>query len=152
MANRKNQIAAHFGVNPDEVPDQPTTKVYGSVLNKPFYKQVHKPQTETFTGISMTIPDQSMTVSEMLSRTRRGLPINSGAVPIYNGERLLPNWKTLDLIDRANAVKQAQANVEEKRKKRQAQQDKFDKYQAELKAKAEAEKAAATKPPAQAGA
>lgn len=35
---------------------------------------------------SMTIPDQTMSVAEILSRYARGLPITGERVPIYNGE------------------------------------------------------------------
>lgn len=71
----------------------------------------HIPDKETRTTPSQTVPGMDMSISQMLQRTARGLPINSGQIPVYNGERLLPNWKKLDLIDRANVVQQAKDNV-----------------------------------------
>lgn len=75
----------------------------------------HKPNTETNSGISQTVPGLEMSIQEMLARTQRGLPIYSGSTPVYNGERLLPKWKDLDLIDRAAVIKEAEQKVKRDR-------------------------------------
>lgn len=128
-----------------EETNQSTTQVRGPVFNRPWFKQIHKPNKETSSRPSATVPDSSMTLTEMLQRVKRGLPINSGAQPVYNGERLLPNWKQMDLIDRANAIKLANDNVKDKKQRRKVELEKFDKLQADIKAKQEADKAAAEK-------
>lgn len=92
----------------------------------------YKQQFEKNNGVSTTVPDQSMTVKEMLARTQRGLPISSGAMPIYNGERLLPNWKSLDLIDRQRVVQEAQKNVDAKKRRWEKQKQEVDQKLAAL--------------------
>lgn len=50
--------------------------------------------------ISQTIPDQSMSVVEILDRYKRGLPISGERVPIYHGEEFdMPDLKKLDLSE-----------------------------------------------------
>lgn len=94
------------------VSNTPTTN--GSRFRKSFAVGGHKPDKEHNTQPSTTIPGQAMSIGEMLKRTQAGLPINnSGHVPIYNGERILPKWKDLDLIDRAAIIKDAQQKVDE---------------------------------------
>lgn len=49
---------------------------------------------------SETIPDQSMSVDELMKRYASGLPLGGERVPIYHGEdEFLPNEKTLDLSE-----------------------------------------------------
>jgi len=45
---------------------------------------VPKPGYETIRGKSMTLPDQSLTIQEILTRFSRGLPIGVGKEPIWN--------------------------------------------------------------------
>lgn len=52
---------------------------------------------------SMTIPDQSMTIPEIIDRFVRGIPVNVGKVPIYDeGEDLLDgiNPQTMDIVEK----------------------------------------------------
>lgn len=90
-----------------------------------FSGTTHVPDKETNTSPSQTVPGMAVSIGEMLNRTMRGLPISSGAIPVYNGERLLPNWQKLDLIDRANVIAQAKADVEINRKRVAHQQQKI---------------------------
>lgn len=48
----------------------------------------NRPQStgEVNTQPSQTIPDQTMSIPEILQRYARGLPITKGKVPIYTGE------------------------------------------------------------------
>lgn len=51
-------------------------------------------------GISKTIPDQSMSVQEIMRRFAQGLPLGGEKVPIYDGdEEYLPDPKTLDISE-----------------------------------------------------
>lgn len=106
--------------------DQQTIEVRRLIHRGPSYKQIHQPDKEVNNGPSMTIPDMSLSVSEMLSRAARNLPISSGAQPIYNGEKLLPNWKNMDLIDRQEAIKHAYKLVEERKRRHNEQIAKYD--------------------------
>lgn len=49
---------------------------------------------------SETIPDQSMTMREILNRFARGLPISGGKVPVYDdSEDVLEDISYMDLAD-----------------------------------------------------
>ena len=50
---------------------------------------------------SMTIPDQTLSIRQILERHSRGLPIEGWKVPIWDGEdNDLPDIRTLDLAER----------------------------------------------------
>lgn len=78
---------------------------------------------------SMTIPDQSMTVSELVERNKRGLPLGGAKVAIWdeNPETdFLPDIKKMDLAeiqemkDNVQAIiKEKQADLEKIEKKKQ---------------------------------
>ncbi|QXP07919.1 MAG: hypothetical protein [Arizlama microvirus] len=59
---------------------------------------------EINTDPSATVPNQSMTVLEMISRYRRGLPLDGAKFPVYNGEEALPDISDLDLADQQKIV------------------------------------------------
>lgn len=49
---------------------------------------------------SMTVPDQSMSVQEIMRRYASGLPLGGQRVPIYHGEdEFLPDFDKLDLAE-----------------------------------------------------
>lgn len=51
-------------------------------------------------GVSMTIPDQSMSVQEILLRHSRGLSVpGDGRVPQYFGDDVVPDLGRMDKID-----------------------------------------------------
>lgn len=62
---------------------------------------------------SMTVPDQAMSMAEILSRFARGLPIEAGRVPIYDEENDLPDIRTLDLVERADLAEQYRNELSE---------------------------------------
>jgi hypothetical protein len=60
---------------------------------------------ERNTEASMTIPDQSMTVVQILERHSRGLTLGGAKVPIYDGEDdYFPDPRTLDLAERQQMI------------------------------------------------
>lgn len=48
---------------------------------------------------SMTVPDQTMSVAELLDRHRRGLPVHGDLHPIYHGEEEMPDLRRMDLSE-----------------------------------------------------
>lgn len=48
---------------------------------------------------SETVPDQSMTVREIMERYARGLPLGGEKFPVYHGENTPPDLKRMDLTD-----------------------------------------------------
>lgn len=62
---------------------------------------------------SMTVPDQAFSVKEILSRHQRGLSTTTGKVPIYDGEELVPDFDRMDMIDRQDFMRNAQAKLDE---------------------------------------
>lgn len=78
---------------------------------------------ETNTGISETIPDQSLSVREIMTRHAHGLPVSGERVPVYHGEEeFLPDPNTLDLAEREDLKIQ---NAEEIKRHREALNDKI---------------------------
>lgn len=75
---------------------------------QPFKTQYNKHKYlkdfEKNNGISETIPDQSLSIPEIIKRHARGLPITGGRTPIYEGEDDLlqgRDWQKLDLSEKA---------------------------------------------------
>lgn len=49
---------------------------------------------------SMTVPQQAYTAAEIISRFKKGLSVDGGRVPEYNGEDYpLPDLRKLDLVE-----------------------------------------------------
>lgn len=63
---------------------------------------------ESFKLPSLTIPDETMSIREILSRHARGLPISGQKVPLYEGEEdIMPDLRHMDLADRQYILEQA---------------------------------------------
>lgn len=63
---------------------------------------------ETNTKPSLTVPDATMSLRELLDRYGRGLPVN-GSEPVYHGEEVeLPNLRAMDLTE-IQALREASA-------------------------------------------
>lgn len=63
---------------------------------------------------SMTIPDQTMSIREILDRFARGLPLGGQRVPVYNGEDDdLPDLQHMDLADREEYMESAADELRE---------------------------------------
>lgn len=96
-----------------------------------------------FTQPSETVPNQSMSVLEMVKRHRQGLPLSGGQVPIFNGDDPLPDISNMDLADAqriteaiADQLVEARARIEQYRKdkaKEAAVADFEEKLQARIK-------------------
>jgi len=98
---------------------------------KSWYNQTEFPSKhETPSGPSMTVPDQTMSVAEMIRRHANGLPFEGVKVPIYEGDTDPLNGinpKTLDMVDlqelRDDAIERnkAKLNKAQERKKADAE-------------------------------
>lgn len=62
---------------------------------------------------SLTIPDQALTMSEIMSRFAQGLPVHGEKVPVYNGDEELPDFQRMDLADKQEYLELNAAYVEE---------------------------------------
>jgi hypothetical protein len=61
---------------------------------------------------SMTIPDQTMSIRNIVDRYTRGLPV-TGFTPVYEGEDFyMPDPRTLDLVERQELADQVKEEVE----------------------------------------
>lgn len=78
---------------------------------------------ETNTGKSETIPDQSLTIKEILNRYAKGLPLGGEKIPLYDDEDLeisgFRNFDKLDLADQQTLRENARAEVESIQRKMQ---------------------------------
>lgn len=69
---------------------------------------------EIIKGRSMTIPDQTLSVKELMERYARGLSLSGVKVPIYEGdEEGMPDLEHLDLADRQLLLETAQQEIED---------------------------------------
>ena len=91
------------------------------------YTHTNNPR-ERFYKPSLTIPDQSMTVSELVERNKRGLPLGGSRVPMYSQDPendFVPDFKKLDLAEVQEMHLQAQQTIQENQEKlNQAEQAK----------------------------
>lgn len=87
-------------------------------------KKIHKwlnyepPQGQTFTQPSLTIPDQTLPLKDILARHSRGQPvIGNPANPQYFDDDLLSvDIKTLDIVDRQNYIQFVKNEIQRVRK------------------------------------
>jgi len=66
---------------------------------------------------SMTIPDQTMSIREIVERYAKGLPIDGARTAIWDEENDLPDWRTLDLADRQELAERYQQEVKDIKEK-----------------------------------
>lgn len=75
---------------------------------------------------SKTVPDQTMSVREILERHARGLPTGGQKIPVYtetedsDGSEALPNLKYMDLAEREEIIdryREEKEQIEERIKK-----------------------------------
>lgn len=107
-----------------EIKDELQRPLYGSVAGivrkfKSQWNGVQSPKRyEKVSTLSQTIPDQTMSVSEIMNRYAKGLPLTGERVPVYHGdEEFVPDIKTLDLSEIEDMKIKAQNSIDENRKK-----------------------------------
>lgn len=61
---------------------------------------------------SKTIPDQSMSITEMLTRNAHGMPLNA-KIPYYNGDEVMPDLKKMDISEVHAIVSQNRQKIKE---------------------------------------
>jgi len=71
---------------------------------------------------SQTIPDQTMSVKEILSRYSRGLPLEGNKTPIYNGEEIIPDLRRMDLSEIQEMQQENQRYITEETEKIETEQ------------------------------
>lgn len=71
------------------------------LIIKTNYNGKHLPKSrEHFTMPSETIPDEALTINEILTRFSRGLPVTGVKQPVFHGdETYLPDYRSLDLAE-----------------------------------------------------
>lgn len=89
------------------------------IVRTPFNAKEYN-DNEVFTEPSQTVPDQALTIREILKRYASGQPLGGGREPIYEGEEgdgIDP--RTLDLAERQEleiAARQELAEIEKRLK------------------------------------
>jgi len=88
------------------------------------WNETWEPDYEVNEKPSMTVPDQTMSIKEILERHARGLSFEDGKVPMYEGEdNPTPDLDRMELTDRMDLL---QANADKVK-------DLYDKHKAEEK-------------------
>lgn len=97
---------------------------------------------------SVTVPDQSMSIREIMDRFARGLPLDGERVPWYEGtdEEIqengdFPDITRLDQVDRLMIAKEAKAHTEQLRMQLQEERKAAKKAKDEQREKSERTKA-----------
>jgi hypothetical protein len=65
--------------------------------------------------VSMTVPDQSLTVQQLIERHRRGLGITGYRPPVYYNETLVPPIENMDFAEKRaflEHIKEHRASIE----------------------------------------
>ena len=86
-----------------------------------------KIEGQKFTQPSMTIPDQTMSIPELIRRYAQGLPLGAPKVPIYEGEddpMQGVNFKKLDLSEQMQQLKIFSNEIKETNKRYNASKKK----------------------------
>lgn len=65
---------------------------------------------EVNTGLSMTVPDQGLSVQQIISNARRNVAMNVN-LPVYTGEELLPEFNRMDKVDRIAFIQENRAEI-----------------------------------------
>lgn len=107
------------------------------IFKTPYNQRDVKSKGEVFTLPSETVPEQTMSIREMLQRHVHGLPLSGNKVPIYEGTESPfqgRDPKTLDLSEiaemRDQAIERGKTTLS---KAKQAQKDAADKkYKADV--------------------
>lgn len=63
---------------------------------------------------SMTVPDQTLSMKDILRRFRQGLPITGAKAPVFDddgSEEYFPDLSKMDLADRQQAIEDAQVEL-----------------------------------------
>jgi len=92
-----------------------------------FEYQYLKIEGQKFTQPSMTIPDQTMSIPELIRRYAQGLPLGAPRVPIYEGDddpMQGINFKKLDLSEQMQQLKIFSNEIKETNKRYNASQKK----------------------------
>lgn len=79
---------------------------------------------------SLTIPDQTLTVKQLMDRFSRGLPLDGAKIPVYHGDEFIPDFEKMDLVDKHAAM---EANAERIKEMQQQLQFKFEQQRQMLK-------------------
>jgi len=87
---------------------------FQSILNYDYTK--HKGENNI--SPSLTVPDATMNIREIVKRYAQGIPMN-GKEPIFEGEELLPDIKYMDLADRQGYAQAYQSELNELKQKNQ---------------------------------
>lgn len=90
------------------------------------YNRKEQPKGEVNTLPSMTVPDQSMSIQEIVRRYASGLPLGGERVPFYMDEDTdLPDLSKMDKIERLETLRELADEYTEKTTKiKNAQKDK----------------------------
>jgi hypothetical protein len=70
---------------------------------------------ESLDPISLTVPDQSMSVEEIIRRTKAGLPLSGARVPQYHDEDFSMDPGFMDTIDKLELAYENRLKMEEMR-------------------------------------
>ena len=66
-------------------------------------------------GISLTVPDQALTVRDLITRYTRGRALPAGRTPIWNGEEEFPDFERMTIQEQLDYKMDLEIYIREKR-------------------------------------
>jgi hypothetical protein len=81
-----------------------------------FNRQDFQTNYETNTGKSLTIPDQTMTIQEIMTKYAQGIPFDITKEGQFHGEEFIPDIDRMDLSERYQLLDEVKKDVKEKQK------------------------------------
>lgn len=96
----------------------------------PYNHDHHIHPGESDFSASKTVPDQTLSVREILQRHARGIPVTDAKTPIYLEDTDLPDMQRMELTDQMELIQSAQRLTDELRKRVKDEED--SEYKAKL--------------------
>lgn len=89
------------------------------------YYNRKKPEGEKNTLPSKTVPNQAMTIREIINRTEKGLPVTGVRIPMYNEteDGIMPDLRDMDISEIYELKKRIKKTEDELRKKLQKEEE-----------------------------
>jgi len=112
-------------------------------LNFDFTTDV-KPEKNT--QPSETVPDQAMSIREILDRYAKGLPLSGARVPVFDEEDDMPDVRGLDLAERQEVVERYLEELKILKQRESDRQAEFQRFKQSEKEKAQKEPEAEKEP------
>lgn len=83
------------------------------IIRTPYTSKYYPKKMEVNNDPSLTVPDMSMSIEELVTRSAHGLPLDGAKVPLYEGdENVMPDLARLDLAERQSLLEETRDEID----------------------------------------